>query len=48
MRGMYTLNTTANMLAEYFWVEEYSSSSTSLYNIAPDQEVAAAVRAVHK
>ncbi len=48
MCGRYTLKTPINVLAEYFWVEEYSSSSISHYNIAPGQEVAAAVRTVHK
>jgi putative SOS response-associated peptidase YedK len=43
MCGRYTLKTTINVLAEGFEIEEYPSSITPNYNIAPTQEVAAVV-----
>ncbi len=43
MCGRYTLKTPIDVLAEYFEVEEYPSSLTPSYNIAPTQEVAAIV-----
>jgi putative SOS response-associated peptidase YedK len=43
MCGRYTLKTSINSLAEHFEIEEYPSSITPSYNIAPTQEVAAVV-----
>lgn len=43
MCGRYTLKTPIDVLAEYFEVEDYPSSLTPSYNIAPTQEVAAIV-----
>ena len=40
MCGRYTLKTPVDTLAKQFEVEEYPSSLTSSYNIAPTQEVA--------
>src|SRR5918997_6662000 len=41
--GRYTLRTPVDILAEGFEIEEYPSSITPNYNIAPTQEVAAVV-----
>ena len=43
MCGRYTLKSPANVLAERFELDEYPSSLTPSYNIAPTQEVAAVV-----
>ena len=43
MCGRYTLKTSINSLAEHFEIEEYPSSITPSYNVAPTQEVAAVV-----
>jgi putative SOS response-associated peptidase YedK len=43
MCGRYTLRTPVDSLAEAFEIEEYPSSITPNYNIAPTQEVAAVV-----
>ncbi len=43
MCGRYTLKTPIDVLAEYFEVEDYPSSLTPSYNIAPTQEVAAVI-----
>jgi putative SOS response-associated peptidase YedK len=43
MCGRYTLRTPIDVLAEGFEIEEYPSSSTPNYNVAPTQEVAAVV-----
>jgi putative SOS response-associated peptidase YedK len=43
MCGRYTLKNPMDVLAEYFEVEDYPSSLTPSYNIAPTQEVAAVV-----
>jgi putative SOS response-associated peptidase YedK len=43
MCGRYTLKTPADVLAERFDLDEYPSSLTPSYNIAPTQEVAAVV-----
>lgn len=43
MCGRYTLKTPINVLAEGFEIQEYPSSITPSYNIAPTQEVAAVV-----
>jgi putative SOS response-associated peptidase YedK len=43
MCGRYTLKTPVDVLAEHFEVEDYPSSLTPSYNIAPTQEVAAVV-----
>jgi putative SOS response-associated peptidase YedK len=43
MCGRYTLKTPADVLAERFDLDEYPSSLTPNYNIAPTQEVAAVV-----
>src|SRR5215216_4713323 len=43
MCGRYTLRTPVDTLAEAFEIEEYPSSITPSYNIAPTQEVAAVV-----
>jgi putative SOS response-associated peptidase YedK len=43
MCGRYTLKTPVNALAEWFEIEEYPSSLTPSYNIAPTQEVAAVI-----
>jgi putative SOS response-associated peptidase YedK len=44
MCGRYTLKTPVNVLAERFQLDEYPSSLTPSYNIAPTQEVAAVVQ----
>ncbi len=43
MCGRYTLRTPIDVLAEGFEIEEYPSTITPSYNIAPTQEVAAVV-----
>jgi len=43
MCGRYTLKTPINVLAERFDLDDYSSSLSPSYNIAPTQEVAAIV-----
>src|ERR687894_553007 len=43
MCGRYTLRTPVDSLVERFEIEEYPSSITPSYNIAPTQEVAAVV-----
>ena len=43
MCGRYTLKTPVDALAERFGLDEYPSSLTASYNIAPTQEVAAVV-----
>ena len=43
MCGRYTLKTPTNVLADLFEIEEYPTSLTPSYNIAPTQEVAAVV-----
>jgi putative SOS response-associated peptidase YedK len=43
MCGRYTLKTPANVLVERFDLDDYPSSITPSYNIAPTQEVAAVV-----
>ena len=43
MCGRYTLKTPIDVLAEHFGIEEYPSSLTPSYNVAPTQEVAAVV-----
>ena len=43
MCGRYTLKTPIDVVAEHFGIEEYPSSLTPSYNIAPTQEVAAVV-----
>ena len=43
MCGRYTLRTPVDSVAEAFEIEEYPSSITPNYNIAPTQEVAAVV-----
>ena len=43
MCGRYTLATPVNVLVEQFEIDEYPSSITSSYNIAPTQEVAAVI-----
>ncbi len=43
MCGRYTLKTPIDALAEYFEVEDYPSSLTPSYNIAPTQDIAAVV-----
>ncbi len=43
MCGRYTLKTPVDALAEQFEIEEYPSSLTPSYNIAPTQEVAAVI-----
>jgi putative SOS response-associated peptidase YedK len=43
MCGRYTLRTPVDTLAEQFDLDEYPSSLTASYNIAPTQEVAAVV-----
>ncbi len=43
MCGRYTLKTPVNALAEWFDLDDYPSSLTPSYNIAPTQEVAAIV-----
>ncbi len=43
MCGRYTLKTPTNVLAEWFKIEEYPTSLTPSYNIAPTQEVVAVV-----
>ena len=43
MCGRYTLRTPIDVLAEGFEIEEYQSSITPNYNVAPTQEVAAVV-----
>ena len=41
MCGRYTLRTPVDVLAEGFETQEYPSSLTPNYNVAPTQEVAA-------
>lgn len=48
MCGRYTLATPVNNLVEHFEIDEYPSSITSSYNIAPTQEVAAVIAEVEK
>ena len=48
MCGRYTLATPVNNLVEHFEIDEYPSSITSSYNIAPTQEVAAVIAKVEK
>src|SRR5215213_2738791 len=43
MCGRYTLRTPVDTLAEQFDLDEYPSSLTASYNIAPTQEVATVV-----
>ncbi len=43
MCGRYTLKTPIDVVAEHFGLDEYPSSLTPSYNIAPTQEVAAVV-----
>jgi len=43
MCGRYTLATPVNVLVEQFEIDEYPSSITSSYNIAPTQEVPAVI-----
>ena len=43
MCGRYTLRTPVDVLAEGFEIEEYPSSNTPNYNVAPTQEIAAVV-----
>ncbi len=43
MCGRYTLKTPVNVLAERFDLDEFPSSLTPSYNIAPTQEVAAVI-----
>lgn len=43
MCGRYTLKTPIDVVAEHFGIEEYPSSLTPSYNVAPTQEVAAVV-----
>ena len=43
MCGRYTLKTPIDVVAEHFGLEEYPSSLTPSYNVAPTQEVAAVV-----
>ncbi len=43
MCGRYTLKTPLDVLAEYFDLDDYPSSTLPSYNIAPTQEVAAVI-----
>ena len=43
MCGMYTLKTPIDVVVEHFGLDEYPSSLTPSYNVAPSQEVAAVV-----
>jgi putative SOS response-associated peptidase YedK len=43
MCGRYTLKTSVDTLVEQFGIDEYPSSITASYNIAPTQEVAAVI-----